>query len=375
MQLLLDCIRVGREPSTQELAARAAAVGDWKRFLWLANEHRVFPFVAARLDGNPGVPAEIRARLAQRYQQIAMWNMHQSRVLLDALACLQAAGVPTLCFKGPILAQKLYGGVGNRQFRDIDILVPRQQALEAVACLQQQGFVWSRPVPQDQLPEVIRLHKDIEMERDGVVVEVHWELMGPRFGEQARTDSAWAAAEDELLMGQPVSVLAARDELAYLVLHGSKHYFKRLLWLLDIALILEASDAQVRADLEQDARDGAFRRRLDLSLALASDLLGSPAEAPSLDRRTRRLLRRNCSWLLREKSFDIGVARLLGFQARSFDRRLTGAGYLASALLKPTLADRPAATLPAPLGPLRYVARPLRLAYSQSRRLLVGPRR
>ena len=62
------------------------------------------------------------------------------RTVADVERALGDAGVPTLVFKGPVLASLLYREGGLRSYGDVDILVPRRRFADAVLTLEAAGF-------------------------------------------------------------------------------------------------------------------------------------------------------------------------------------------------------------------------------------------
>ncbi|MCK4389505.1 MAG: nucleotidyltransferase family protein [Desulfobacterales bacterium] len=61
----------------------------------------------------------------------AHWNVIFTEKLLNLPNLFEAHGIPALPFKGPVLAQTVYGDLSRRQFVDLDILVQRRNVLKA----------------------------------------------------------------------------------------------------------------------------------------------------------------------------------------------------------------------------------------------------
>ena len=69
----------------------------------------------------------------------------------SALVTLAEAGIDTVVLKGAALGELHYRGVGLRPMNDVDILVPRARALDAMNALQEAGYTPDMPKPQARL--------------------------------------------------------------------------------------------------------------------------------------------------------------------------------------------------------------------------------
>uniref|UniRef100_UPI004055E5A6 nucleotidyltransferase family protein n=2 Tax=Candidatus Electrothrix sp. TaxID=2170559 RepID=UPI004055E5A6 len=140
------CARTDPHPLQQTLLVQACAdlhgsLQDWDRLIQQAEAHGMAPLLLRHLllaEINP--PDHILRSLrllALRHRQS---NGLLTKVLLQVLNILGEAGIPTLILKGAGLSHSLYPDPALRPMRDIDILVPWNQALPAHALLQRQGF-------------------------------------------------------------------------------------------------------------------------------------------------------------------------------------------------------------------------------------------
>ena len=63
---------------------------------------------------------------------------------------LEANGIETLVFKGPALAQSIYGRIALRPFLDLDILVQPRDVAKAWSLLKAEGYTLSYNVSQER---------------------------------------------------------------------------------------------------------------------------------------------------------------------------------------------------------------------------------
>lgn len=239
----------------------------------LAVAHRVTGYLHEALQGvagtvpatgaAAGVPAALEAARARDLAR-------HLRVLadLDGLAeVLDAAGVPWLVFKGPVLAETVHPRPDLRTYHDLDVLVAPAAFPDAVAALERAGFGvadrnWHalRDDRRGQVHPVLRL---------GTVADLHWDLLitaGLR--SQLRVDVAplFDRAGPVTLGGRSVLTFGPVDTLAHLCLHAGLAGGHRLLWLKDIA----RAAAVLTPDWDEVVeRATAWRGRLLVAAVLA----------------------------------------------------------------------------------------------------------
>jgi hypothetical protein len=156
---------------------------DWKRMLYLVDHHRVVPHVYGALsEFSDSVPAQQLGALRSRYQDNARKTLWFTSELIRILCHLESAGIKALPYKGPVLAQTLYGEVTDRQFSDLDILILPADVPKAKAALLDLGYK-----PKIQLaPRIETAHIKTGYEysfgnaRNPNLLELQWRIV-PRF--------------------------------------------------------------------------------------------------------------------------------------------------------------------------------------------------
>ncbi|MCI5123691.1 MAG: hypothetical protein D3925_04240, partial [Candidatus Electrothrix sp. AR5] len=174
--LLQLCARIDPHPVQQKLLADACAdFSAWDDLLQQAEAHGMAPLLlrhllAAEIDLPDDFLRSLRL-LTLRHRQT---NTLLTEALAAILTLLESEGFRVLVLKGAALCQTLYPKPGLRPMRDIDLLLPWDEALPAHALLQQHGF----KDPGDHISEIhlhlAALYKDI----DGIQVclELHRNL-------------------------------------------------------------------------------------------------------------------------------------------------------------------------------------------------------
>lgn len=211
-------------------AARFATLSPsgWKTLGVLAEEQRVMPLLrhALRACGwDARAPADIVAQLDAAHRWQSLYGLSQSASLVRTVALLEAHGIAPVALKGVRLAWGAYPGPALRPLRDLDLLVPRDQAERAQALLLAHPDYayasWAGRYGIDydhQLPEIVDSVHD-------VTIEVHHRLNKTGWREEPALLARMAAeAETIELGGQKVRVPSAHANLHHLVEHATLHH-------------------------------------------------------------------------------------------------------------------------------------------------------
>jgi hypothetical protein len=167
------------------------------------------------------------------------------------------------------------------------------------------------------------------------------------------------------LAGRRLRTFSVEDTLVMLCVHGAKHFWERLCWILDIAQLIQTQPVDWPLAL-RIAADLKSTRLLLLGLYLAHGLPGAPLPASILDRAETDS---NVRWLadqvyrhLSGKSDpSTGLLPRAVFRVRSGDTTGDGVRHMLRLATSPTESDRKSFRLPRALHPLYALARPWRL--------------
>jgi hypothetical protein len=213
------------------------------------------------------------------------WYRNQllARTAAGALVPLEQAGIPTLVLKGAALARLHYGSIGARPMQDVDILVPRPRATEAMRALRAAGFTDEEASPDSRLDV---LHGAGFNAPDGAGVDLHWHALS----QPARDDDdLWARSVPLELGGAATRALGPADQLVHVCVHGSIwNALAPIRWVADSLMVLRSSGDHVDWDgLVASARG----RGCTLTLAAALDYLRTGLGAPVPERVVTELSR------------------------------------------------------------------------------------
>ena len=206
---------------------------DWRALLGMARENGVLQLVhQSVLEMGAEVPALFSAA-AQERRASAEKLASELEGLLQSFAEQE---IDVLPLKGPAMALTLYRDAAMRSCKDLDLLVHRDDYSRAEALLLDRGF---GSKTRDEYHGKFVLGE--------LLVELHLEVASPRYF-PFNTQSVWHRSQPHNFRGKPMRVMCDEDLILYLCLHGLKHGFSRLIWILDLARAMNAS-----ADLDYKA--------------------------------------------------------------------------------------------------------------------------
>jgi hypothetical protein len=321
--------------------------------------HEVVPVAFRNLAslGFPHVPIPIRQDLETRYRMNVLHNTILVQELCAVLRVLHEAGVTVIPWKGPTLAQDLYGDASLRVCSDLDILVPRADVWRAFAVLRSSGY---QAEFEGAFFENLFLRSNIHYQlwrwdrQFGHLIELHWGVLwGGNL--EYNLDDLWRDARPVTVFGAPALRLSPEWEFLLLATHAARHQWSALKWLVDIHEACRRGDIDWER-VEEEARRRRWQRVVEGTLAICHALFQMDLPA-GFSRSTipagLKLMRSDPT-----TSSD-------WHQALIMPRLLPAAGdrlrYVLRRLLIPTLEDWRFVRLPSFLGSLYYAIRPLRL--------------
>jgi hypothetical protein len=233
--------------------AETEAPIDWEALLHLAERFAMMGLVGSNIDRGvvAFAPDPVRARIADRAEQLRIENRLLLRDVVALETELGAAGIDHVFLKGAALLVRRPQAIPIRQTSDIDLLVRRQDLAVLKALLSQRGHVLEdRP----RHP----YHPVVATSRSATLCEIHVAL------EPDLLASTWSRAERVQFEGVAISVPSSADLAAHLCHHvlvqhdDTPNYLPRHLRDLDFVLSPEIAPK----DLTRATRDSIELRDL-----------------------------------------------------------------------------------------------------------------
>jgi Uncharacterised nucleotidyltransferase len=372
VELLLCCARTKLTPRVStRIRATVQNNLDWMALIRLGLRHNVMPLLYRNLQRAcpDAVPAQILAPLRARYESQAKDTRRLAEELVRILPALEAAGVLAVPWKGPTLAQRLYGNPFLRESGDLDIMVLARDVAKAQEIIRGFGYEFSYLADVRKLADDVRNRRELLFHRsDGALLELQWRFASRLACVKNDPDRFLQRFEPVSVAGVTVRSLPLETYLLILPIHATKHKWGQLKLICDIAELLNHSELDWRYVL-REARDLGLRRMIEVGVVLAETLLdaevpGELARGLSIGRTTRALAREVCAGLFKEKPKNWRGEADFPFQLNIRERLRDRTSMLSRNLplkLRPNDSDREFLPMPKFLFPLSYFVRPVRL--------------
>jgi hypothetical protein len=264
----------GTRARRTQMAARVRELFEqvsWDALLADLAHQGLVPLLGGRILETAGAraPAEFARAVRDQTDASRRTGALLELATLRIATALEAAGVPNVPLKGPLLARALHGDPGMRQSRDVDVLVGRGSLERAAVALVPLGWRPEHRTAADPILHV-RLVHDAALPD----IELHWRVhwYETEFGTRA------------LARAQPgpegVRRLCLEDDLAALMLYQARDGFAGLRHPTDVAAWWDAHEQQSDTTvLEPIVRaHPGLRRALTASAAFLERLVGVPAD-------------------------------------------------------------------------------------------------
>jgi hypothetical protein len=348
---------------------------DWAEFLRLGLAHGMLPLAWRALESSAeSLPAPLVADLRDFWAANARRNLSLAAELRSILARLENAGVRALPWKGLLLAQRAYGDLSLRQFFDLDVLVRRVDLPAARAALAELGFLPEKKMTDAQRETYVDHQGELELvrEADGLWLELHTAVVPTYYAAGRSSDDLWQQVVRADVARFEVWALHPVDDIEALCVHGSKHRWDRLAWIIDVALTARLLDDDAWQRLTSAARDHGTLRIVAMGLILAQDVCGAALPGDVMDKVRSDRTALGLAGRVGRALFDPRPSRFdaLSFHARMRERPRDRARYLFSVAFTPSGADWESLSLPRRLFPVYALTRPVRLAWKYGRRAL-----
>ena len=372
LQVLIACARAHLGDSTKVDGLFRATEVEEDRLLRLAQRHGLSTQLLRWVQSEEAALMTEGARraLAQRAQENAEHALMLVHELTALLNLFGAQGIPVRVWKGPVLAYDLYGETGRRTFGDLDLLVTDRHLLEADRLLRERGY--ECPLSRDEIRHLrpywnafVYAHPE-----DTRVVDLHTKLQRRATCAQYKTSALWQARRMVDVAGRAVPTFPEEETFVLLCLHGTRHLWRRLGWIVDCAAWIKRQDATDWARVGRLAEKWSCQRAVDLAGRVVQQFTGvaPPTEVAGAAPANDRLVSRVCDHLDRDRLMP-GRYREHALRLRMIPSWIGRLRYLGSHLCRPAKSEVRAAGLPPSLLPLWPVIRPVGLLFRHGKRL------
>jgi hypothetical protein len=373
---LLTAVVQGRAPQNrQDFSDLVRAIVDWDEVIDVGRKHRLLPLLYLRVnETNAPVPPAALERIRVEHDRNAFRNLANAAELVSLQRSFGKQHIPAMPFKGIVLAASAYPSLTIRSAGDLDFLVFHRDLSRATSMLVARGYELKTEVREDGSPKnSIYFEFHFEREADGMVVELRWklELIQPRFGRDLGMDWVWPRRSTVNVGGVQVPNLDPVSTLLILCMHGTKHFWSRMIWVYDLVRVLETNAELDWKEAMRDAKQRGLWRALALGVLLARGLCGATVPERVLKRfrsdRAARELSEYFQNTLLETPGQMPPGRI-PYSLRILDSGDRAQWLLRMKFLRPNQRDLAVVRLPLVLKPLYLLLRPFRILFDRSAR-------
>jgi hypothetical protein len=347
------------ENTRNKLLSLLAGDLRWPLFLKRARAHQVIPLLYQRLSalGFPHVPDAVQEELKRVFAANALRNILLAKELARVLHLLVDNHIPVIPLKGVVLAESLYGDVALRVCADMDILVPKENVIDAFQILTSSGYSSHLAVP-GLLRLLRRYGKDCELigaeDAHSYPLELHCGLVWGGPLERALQEQMWKEATRKTLLGVDVFALSAEWEFLYLAVHAARHGWISLKWFADLDRICRRPGV----DWEGVSRKANWLGWQDVvgsCLAVCARLFETPVDPLLASKNPPK-------WSHFRRVADLEVPSEILFSLRLLKTPVQKLQFMAIRLFIPTVLDYESVRFPPSLFFVYYMVHPVRVS-------------
>jgi len=280
-ELLIICARTQLDP--ESIPRRETLLQqqiDWERLISTAARNGLAPLAYWNLKDSSYLPADIRHQLQKKFFDNLKKNTLQTRELNEVVDSFRRSQIKAIPFKGAVLSSSVYGSLALREFGDLDLLIEETNYVRARKIIIERGYQpeydWFLNETQE-LAFIRRTGESSFLSQNGSIeIDLHTRLIaGHLFTLTANLDYVWTRLQKVTLLGQDVETLQLEDNLIYLCIHGAKSFWERIIWICDVAELIDRHDKLNWQYLFVKSQSLGCHRMLLLGCYLAHHLLSA----------------------------------------------------------------------------------------------------
>jgi len=361
--LLVCCRKQNREEFVRLCKSLITNDFDWEIFLTLAQHHRLISRAFSSLSEVSGfVPEQELESLRFRFQTHARQSLLLNAELFRIIECLKSAGIKAFPYKGPVLAQFLYGDVTARQFGDLDLLIHKSDLPEAKAALMELGYRASLEFTarEDKAYLAAGYEYTFDSERGRNLVELKWQILPQFYSVNFDIGAMFERAITVDLDGYFVRTFCVEDLFLVLCVHAAKHAWGQLSLLCDIAQLVKTQSLDW-AVIRKRAFELGIQRIVAVNLLLINRLLRLETRIAIEERTASPLTEPIALKIKAGEEYDVESFTYCVLMMKLRERWTDRVRFLWRLVFTPSTGEWSAVRLPAFLFPMYRVVRVWRL--------------
>ena len=181
---------------------------DWEKLIAAAQYHGVLPIVAQRVLESP-IASEVDFATKEQLRRAFHANLIRGLPLADEVLRVMCSfadrQIPVIPYKGPVLAEHLWGNSALRECADLDFLVETKNVDRAGEILEGLGYARVSPVAQQLRRALLRnaSEEQFQHRETGLLLELQWSPAPRVFALRCDVTAVWSSAREISFSGEP----------------------------------------------------------------------------------------------------------------------------------------------------------------------------
>lgn len=233
---------------------------DSKLFLQQVQQQNLAPFICNSLSNFPSLK-HLETQLKGYTKNTLKKDLQLQASLLHLIDLSKEHNIPLLIFKGQPINAFIYGNANLRTSTDIDVLCEQKDALLLIQLLEKKGYLCKSPqmpFTTKNLAVFYRISNEFCLiNPQDLAIDLHFklfsnpEVLGEHHGFTKDFD---IYLETDSYFSREYQRFSYPFTLVYLMVHGKKHAWSRLKWLLDVHLLLDKLSSEDYLKAQQIAQ-------------------------------------------------------------------------------------------------------------------------
>lgn len=199
-------------------------------------------------------------------------------------------GINSLIIKGPASSLQLYGNPVTREYTDIDLVIAPDKfskalkIMESLDYFEKSGFAYlpdSRNLSKEYILVQKIHHLVFTSSQSPFRVEIHNIFFSgvhnnERYTTEAVIERSVKVVHQRIIYNAP----SIKDHVLLLIIHGSKHAWSQLHWLIDMVAVFSIEDDALHYDICRGIEDLGIQKHTALMIALIKDFFSIEIPKP-----------------------------------------------------------------------------------------------
>ncbi|NOQ32569.1 MAG: hypothetical protein GQ570_15825 [Helicobacteraceae bacterium] len=290
LQFLIACCQTeaSKEDISQIIQHIQHSTFNIQHSISLASSHGILPLVYKTISKLSHDDSSIQnskfniqhflSELKPYYMAIVQKNMLMSAELIRIMKLFEDNNIEALAFKGPALSQMAYGDITLRQYSDLDIYVHRKDMVQISEILSHDRYDSRVELKYFSNDAFLNVNSDVQFyhKNQSVLIEIHWTVFRSAFSNTMKKIDLWENPGKVLMQNYELSTFKTETLLLYLCMHGSKHIWERIEWIVDIDKLIRISSKIDWKEVYRLSDIANGKTMLELGLNLSSVLFQTP---------------------------------------------------------------------------------------------------